>query len=78
MSTTSAISQLRAHKEPTKDELIRHFFSLPTESADVKAISILGFEAMEINAVLTLQDQEDSFVSAYYFASRLKLARVCA
>ncbi|KDQ19109.1 hypothetical protein BOTBODRAFT_484142 [Botryobasidium botryosum FD-172 SS1] len=66
MSTTSAISQLRAHKEASKDELIRHFFSLPNESADVKAITLLGFDSMEINAVLTLQDQEDSFAGRLY------------
>lgn len=58
----TSITPLRAsvNKDPTKEDALRDFFSLPPDPRN-------GLEKMEINAVLTLQDQEESYVRVPYY-----------
>ncbi|ELU43706.1 GTPase activating protein [Rhizoctonia solani AG-1 IA] len=54
-------TQLRTHKDPTKDDINRLFFSLPAAGSCGPLEE--GLEKVDISAVLTLHGQEDSFVS---------------
>lgn len=63
MSTIS--TALRNFKEPTKDELTHIFFSIPEPepgSSSEKGSTSQDTEKMEINAVLSLGEAEDSYV----------------
>lgn len=73
MATIS--TQLRTSRDPTKDELIRHFFAIPDEEdesiANEKEATSKGGDLasakegqIEINAVLSLWQEgvEDSYV----------------
>lgn len=63
MATIS--THLRNYKEPTKDEALRLFFSLPRKPAseDVGAVD----HKFEISAVLMLNEgQEDSYVRLFH------------
>lgn len=55
-------THLRSHKEPTKDDMNRLFFSLPPAGACGTLEE--GLEKMDVSAVLTLHGQDDSFVSS--------------
>ncbi|KAG8689365.1 hypothetical protein FRC11_002935 [Ceratobasidium sp. 423] len=52
-------TQLRTHKDPTKDDINRLFFSVPAAGACGPLEE--GLEKVDISAVLTLHGQEDSF-----------------
>ncbi|QRV89023.1 GTPase-activating protein GYP2 [Ceratobasidium sp. AG-Ba] len=54
----SISTQLRTHKDPTKDEINRLFFSLPPVGSCGPLED--GLQQMDISAVLTLHGQEDS------------------
>jgi hypothetical protein len=54
-------TQLRTHKDPTKDDINRLFFALPPAGASGPLED--GLEKVDISTVLTLHGQEDSFVS---------------
>jgi hypothetical protein len=54
-------TQLRTHRDPTKDDINRLFFSLPPAGACGPLEE--GLEKVDISAVITLHGQEDSFVS---------------
>lgn len=59
---TTISTQLRSYKEPSKEDQIRLFFSLPPEAKAGDVGAGMGGEKMDINAVITLQQQEDSYV----------------
>jgi len=59
---TTITTNLRDYKEPSKDDVTRLFFSLPPKASAGDVGSGMDSETMEINAVLTLQNQEDSYV----------------
>jgi len=62
MSTIS--TALRHFKEPTKEQLTQIFFSLPAlESGDDAEKGGQDVSKMDINAVLSLGEAEDSYVS---------------
>ena len=61
MATIS--TSLRNFKEPTKEELTYIFFSIPpSETGDLGGDSV-GKDVDNINAVLSLGEIEDSYVS---------------
>ena len=63
---------LRNFKEPTKDELAQIFFSIPateTVSTSGDDDSAQNVEKTDINAVLSLGEAEDSYVSYHRFKS---------
>ena len=62
-------TQLRSHKEPTKDDMNRLFFSLPPAGASGALEE--GLERMDVSAVLTLHGQDDSFVSNWCLILKL-------
>ena len=62
MSTIS--THLRDYREPSKEQATRLFFSLPTTPNE--GPNDQPNLAMEINAVLTLESQEDSYVCTSY------------
>lgn len=64
-------TNLRNYKEPSKEDQTRLFFALPSEAKAGEVGSGMGAEKMEINAVLTLQNQEESYVSACALTVRL-------
>ncbi|KAG9017939.1 hypothetical protein FRB90_000065, partial [Tulasnella sp. 427] len=64
MATIS--TSLRAYKEPSREDHTRLFFALPPEEKAGDVGAGMGGEKMEINAVLTLQHQEDSFAGKLY------------
>jgi hypothetical protein len=55
----STITQLRSYKEPTKEELIRAFFNIPQATAYPTPA---GQDKIDINAVVAVEDAEESFV----------------
>ncbi|CAE6473441.1 unnamed protein product [Rhizoctonia solani] len=57
-------TQLRTHKDPTKDDINRLFFSLPAAGSCGPLEE--GLEKVDISAVLTLHGQEDSFAGTLY------------
>ncbi|CAE6364637.1 unnamed protein product [Rhizoctonia solani] len=57
-------TQLRTHKDPTKDDINRLFFALPPAGACGSLEE--GLENVDISAVLTLHGQEDSFAGTLY------------
>ena len=59
----TSITSLRGYKEAGKEDVLRAFFSLPPDPGN-------GLAKQEINAVLTLQDQEESYVGPQYSATR--------
>lgn len=59
---TTISTSLRTYKDPSKEDQTRLFFALPSEEKAGEVGAGMGGEKMEINAVLTLQHQEDSFV----------------
>jgi len=63
MATIS--TSLRNFKEPTKEELTHIFFSIPpSENGNLGGDNVgQGVEKMDINAVLSLGEIEDSYVS---------------
>jgi len=61
---------LRNFKEPTKEELAQIFFSIPESemvSTDGDDGSAQNADKMDINAVLSLGEAEDSYVSCCCF-----------
>jgi len=60
MSTIS--TALRHFKEPTKEQLTQIFFSLPPLES-LKTSEQDAQDRMDINAVLSLGEAEDSYVS---------------
>ncbi|KAG8888734.1 hypothetical protein FRB99_004088, partial [Tulasnella sp. 403] len=64
MSTIS--TNLRRSKEPSKEDQTRLFFALPPEAKAGDVGAGMGTERFEINAVLTLQHQEDSYAGKMY------------
>jgi TBC1 domain family member 8/9 len=71
MATIS--TQLRSFRDPTKDQLIEHFFSIPSRHLfrnDAERVPHDEPEKMEINAVLSLGvvGEEDSYVCLFSFS----------
>lgn len=65
MSTIS--THLRNFKEPTKDQLTQLFFALPFDPPVVPGEKGVAenLEKMDINAVLSTQEDEESYVSGW-------------
>ncbi|KAG8974931.1 hypothetical protein FRC05_006608 [Tulasnella sp. 425] len=63
---TTISTSLRTYKDPSKEDQTRLFFALPSEEKAGEVGAGMGGEKMEINAVLTLQHQEDSFAGKLY------------
>jgi hypothetical protein len=59
MATIS--THLRTFKEPNKEQALRLFFSLPPNPSPAE-VGDSPYEKFEINSVLTLEGQEDSYV----------------
>lgn len=59
MATIS--THLRTFKEPNKEQALRLFFSLPPNPSPAE-VGDSNYEKFEINSVLTLEGQEDSYV----------------
>ena len=59
MATIS--THLRTFKEPNKEQALRLFFSLPPNPSPAE-VGESSYEKFEINSVLTLEGQEDSYV----------------
>src|SRR5258706_11494812 len=59
MATIS--THLRTYKEPNKEQALRLFFSLPSNPSPAE-VGDSSYEKFEINSVLTLEGQEDSYV----------------
>ncbi|KAG8744610.1 hypothetical protein FRC10_009835 [Ceratobasidium sp. 414] len=57
-------AQLRTHKDPTKDDINRLFFSLPPQGQCGPLED--GLQPVDISAVLTLHGQDDSFAGTLY------------
>lgn len=74
MSTIS--TALRNFKEPTKDELTHIFFSIPPpepEGSKPEGKDGQDLEKMDINAVLSLGEAEDSYVRWTGWSAQLEL-----
>lgn len=67
---TTISTQLRSYKELSKEDQTRLFFSLPPEAKAGDVGAGMGGEKMDINAVVTLEQQEDSYVSNIYVLAR--------
>ncbi|KAG8854425.1 hypothetical protein FRB96_007487 [Tulasnella sp. 330] len=63
---TTISTQLRSYKELSKEDQTRLFFSLPPEAKAGDVGAGMGGEKMDINAVVTLQQQEDSYAGKLY------------
>jgi hypothetical protein len=74
MSTIS--TALRHFKEPTKEQLTQIFFSLPAlESGDdAEKGGSQDVSKMDINAVLSLGEAEDSYVSVSGLANEINMS----
>jgi len=59
MATIS--THLRTFKEPNKEQALRLFFSLPPNPSPAE-VGDSNYEKFDINSVLTLESQEDSYV----------------
>ncbi|KAG8707803.1 hypothetical protein FRC09_001608, partial [Ceratobasidium sp. 395] len=57
-------TQLRTHKDPTKEDINRLFFSLPAQGECGPLEE--GLQQVDISAVLTLHGQDDSFAGTLY------------
>lgn len=74
MATIS--THLRTFKEPNKEQALRLFFSLPPNPSPAE-VGDSNYEKFEINSVLTLEGQEDSYVRLNLaLASSLVLMRL--
>lgn len=58
---TTISTHLRTFKEPNKEQALRLFFSLPPNPSFAE-VGDSNYEKFEINSVLTLEGQEDSYV----------------
>ncbi|KAG8995847.1 hypothetical protein FRB94_008735 [Tulasnella sp. JGI-2019a] len=63
---TTISTQLRSYKELSKEDQTRLFFSLPPEAKAGDVGAGMGGEKMDINAVVTLEQQEDSYAGKLY------------